>query len=442
MRFQPFFLTSLLCALTGLIGLSAANAAPPSPGPVEPMTHECATDYRTRVRVDGRSHDWEDEVDTTFRVDQLIAGDFRFDWTGPNDASFLLWCRQDKDNLYFAIVGRDNIIVEPKGDKKGDRFEFWFEVEDSRIPMVMMEVPLWPAIGNGQAELTYKHGRSGKVPGAKAALSERKRGEGYFLEVSIPIKEIGGDVGFGPLKFSAVQRDWDYDGGAELEVGIGTSNVQPDAPQSLGTLYFERYFATMKQILDAEGRDENYKTPKYIWADITGDKRKEWIGVVGNKLYIAGEGIPQFSTASITFTDVDDFTPLEIQALDLDPDDDLEILFRYRTRRPAPNGNASVTQEFVMVLDVTSKGLEEVIHQEVTQSLGGSGVISSKMELRDRGNYTIVRFRRATGNLSKSDYVDLNKKGGQTYDNILAPWDSGSFINNYNYRDSWQRKVE
>src|SRR5690625_2688124 len=120
MRFQPFFLTSLLCALTGLIGLSAANAAPPSPGPVEPMTHECATDYRTRVRVDGRSHDWEDEVDTTFRVDQLIAGDFRFDWTGPNDASFLLWCRQDKENLYFAIVGRDNIIVEPKGDKKGE----------------------------------------------------------------------------------------------------------------------------------------------------------------------------------------------------------------------------------------------------------------------------------------------------------------------------------
>src|SRR5690625_2688109 len=106
----------------------------PSPGPVEPMTHECATDYRTRVRVDGRSHDWEDEVGTTFRVDQLIAGDFRFDWTGPNDASFLLWCRQDKENLYFAIVGRDNIIVEPKGDKKGDRFEFWFEVQDARIP--------------------------------------------------------------------------------------------------------------------------------------------------------------------------------------------------------------------------------------------------------------------------------------------------------------------
>lgn len=442
MRFHPFLLASLLCALTGITALSDADAAPPSPGPVEPMTHECTTDYRTRVRVDGRAHDWEDEVEPTFRVDQLIAGDFRFDWTGPNDASFLLWCRQDQDNLYFAIVGRDNSIVEPKGDKKGDRFEFWFEVEDSRIPTVMMEVPLWPAVGNGQAELTYKHGRSGKVPGAKAALSERKRGEGFFLEVSIPTKEIGDDIGFGPLKFSAVQRDWDYDGGAELEVGIGTSNVQPDAPHSLGTIYFERYFSTMKQILDAEGRDEHYKTPKYIWADVTGDKRKEWIGVVGNKLYVAGEGVPQFSTASITFTDADDFTPLEIQALSLDPDDDLEILFRYRTRRPAPNNNASVTQEFVMVLDVTPQGLEEVIHQEVLQSVGGTGVITSKMELRDRGNYTIVRFRRATGNLSNSDYVDLNKKGGHTYDSILAPWDSGSFINNYNYRDSWQRKVE
>jgi len=442
MRFQHTFSALMLLGALALSAPHTAQAAPPSPGPVEPMTHECATDYRTRVRVDGRSHDWEDEVGTTFRVDQLIAGDFRFDWTGPNDASFLLWCRQDKENLYFAIVGRDNIIVEPKGDKKGDRFEFWFEVQDARIPTVMMEVPLWPAVGNGQAELTYKHGRSGKVPGAQAALSERKRGEGFFLEVSIPIKEIGGDVGFAPIKFSAVQRDWDYDGGAELEVGIGTSNVQPDSPDSLGTLYFERYFATMKRILEAEGRDEHYKTPKYIWADIAGDKKREWIGVVGNKLYVAGEGINGFDTAAIAFTDVDDFTPLEIQALNLDPDDDLEILFRYRTRRPTPKGNATLTQEFVMVLDVTNKGLEEVVHQEASHSVGGVGVITSKVELRDRGNYTIVRFRRATGNLSKSDYVDLNKKGRQTYDNILGPWESGSLINNYNYRDSWQRTIE
>lgn len=406
------------------------------------MTHECATDFRTRVRVDGRQIDWEEEVEPTFRVDQLLAGDFRFDWTGPNDASFLLWCRQDAKNIYFAIVGRDNIIVEPKGDKGGDRFELWFEVEDKRIPMVMMEIPIWPAVGNGQADVTYKHGRSGKVPGAKAALSERKRGEGYFLEVSIPIKEIGEDVGFSPLRFTAVQRDWDYDGGKEYEAAVGTSDVQPDMPDTLGTLYFERYFKTMKQILDAEGLDEDYKTPKYIWADVTGDKRREWIGVVDNKLYVAGEGIPGFSTASIPFTDVKDFTPIELQAVNLDPDDDLEIIFRYRTKRPAPDGDKELTQEFVMVLDITDKGLEEVIHQEVSHSVAGVGVLSSKVQLRDRGNYTIVRFRRATGNLPKSAYVDLNKKGGQSYDNILAPWDDGSLINNYNYRDDWQRKVE
>src|SRR5699024_6319068 len=144
----------------------------------------------------------------------------------------------------------------------------------------------------------------------------------YFLEASIPIKEINEDIGFSPLRFSAVQRDWDYDGGAEYEVAVGTSDVQPDVPDTLGTLYFERYFSTMKQILDAEGLDEDYKTPKYIWADVTGDKRREWVGVVDNKLYVAGEGISGFSTASIAFTDVKDFTPIELQAVNLDPDDD------------------------------------------------------------------------------------------------------------------------
>lgn len=406
------------------------------------MTHECATEYRTRVRVDGRQLDWEDEVDTTFRVDQLIDGDFRFDWTGPNDASFLLWCRQDDKNLYFAIVGRDNHIVEPKGDKKGDRFEFWFEVQDDRIPMVMMEVPIWPAIGNGHADVTYRHGRSGKVPGAKAALSQHKGGKGFFLEASIPLKEIGADVGFAPLRFSAVQRDWDYDGGREYEVGIGTSGVTPDAPDTLGTLYFERYFSIVKQILDSEGLDENYKTPKFIWADITGDAHREWVGIVENKLYVAGIGIDGFNIASITLTDAQDHTPLELEAVDLDPDNDLEIIYRYRTKRPTPDGKNELTQEFVAVIDVTPQGLSTVVHQEVGHAIRGVGVLTSRMQLRDRGNYTIVRFRKATGNLTESKYVDLSDHGPEEYDTILAPWDSGSLINTYNYRDSWQRNVE
>lgn len=425
-------------------GAATASAQVSAPQTPEPLAHECDWNYKTRVQIDGRQIDWEEEVGTTFRVDQLIAGEFRLDWTGPNDASFLLWCRQDDANLYFAIVGRDNFIHAPKGRDGGDRMELWFEITapGAREDMVMMEIPIWPALEGGRATVTYGHGRSGEVPGASAALSERHDGKGFFMEVQVPIATLGGNIGFEPIRFTAVQRDLDHDGGAEYEVGVGSSGVRAGDPSSLGHLRFGRFFERMKTVLESQGLDQDYRTRMQIWADLVGDGRREWVGVLENQLVVTAVGHDGFDLASVTITDHDTHEPLEIRAVNIDRDDDHEILYRYRIQRTSSDGRHVVLQEFAMVIDLSPAGMEIVAHQETANEIRGVGRIESRLELRDRGDYTIVRFRRATGNVNRSQFVDIDAGIARDYDELLLPWDSNSKIDVYDYGGGWTRTVD
>lgn len=437
---RPLFLGALFSFAT----ISIAQAEVPTPTTPEPMSHTCVSSYEFRVDIDGRQEDWEREVTPTFRVQQLLDGEFRYDWTGPNDASFLMWCRVDKDNLYFAIVGRDNILLPPKSGDKGDRFELWFEVDDNRVSnrMVMMEIPLWPALDDGQTTVTYGAGRSGTVPGAAAAVAERRGGKGFFLEVSVPQHVIGSDIGFSPIRFTAVQRDVDRDGGAEHEVAMATSNLKTNQSNSLGELTFERFFDLAKHILAAEGLPQDYRVPMHIWADVTGDAHKEWIGAVEGKIYIAGTGIPNYSFSAISLTDVEDITPLTIEAQNLDDDEDLEIIYRYAIRRETPEGNGSIVQEFVAVIDPTPEGLETVVHREIGYTLNGTKQISSKMQIVPRAGSHIVRFFRATGNLKENEYIDLDLDASKQYDSILAPWGDITRSDNYRSGRHWKQKTK
>lgn len=444
MSFISIVRTTLLASICALGATSTALAQVAAPQTPEPLTHECDWNYKTRVRVDGQQIDWEQEVPTTFRVDQLIAGEFRLDWTGPNDASFLLWCRQDDENLYFAVVGRDNYINAPQSNAEGDRMEFWFEITapSSREKMIMIEVPIWPAVQRAETTVKYGYGRSGSVPGAKAALAERHDGKGFFMEVQIPYAVLGGNVGFEPLRFTAVQRDWDHDGGAELEVGIATSDVRAGNVDSLGHLRFGRFFERMKTVLAAQGLPEDYRTRMQIWADVVGDGRREWIGVLGNHLVVTGVGNPNFDVTSIQVSDHDTHEPLEIRAVNLDRDEEQEIIYRYRIQRTSLDGRRVVTQEFVAILDFNNQGLEIVAHQEVVNDIRGVGRLQSAMELRDRGEYQIVRFRRASGNVNRGQFVDIDEDITKSYSEMILPWDGASKVDYYDYGGGWTRAID
>ena len=411
----------------------------------EALAHFCGANYSTPVRIDGRQDDWENGAGTTFRVEQLIAGEYRLDWTGPNDASFLLWCRQADDALYFAVVGRDNFINAPHDEGKGDRIELWFGLpnpSNANSPRVLMtEIPLWPMLENGRSTVRFGYGGDGNVPGAEAFVASRKEGKGFFVEAKIPMQALGTTVGFEPIRFAAVQRDWDHDGGVEQEVGVGSSVVVAGNAESLGHLRFGRFVNRLTELLDQRGISHDQTPAAQTWANVTGDARREWIGVLGQDVVVTGEGIPGWQTTQIRVSDHETHEPVEIQALNLDPDPDLELVYRYRITRMDSSSRVFV-QEILAILDLTPTGLQVVAHQEVANEVRGGGRLESPVEFRDRGEYTIVRVRAARGNITRGQYVDIDAGTSKDYQEILLPWDSSSRIDIYNYGGGWSRLVE
>lgn len=423
----------------------SANAQATGPRDAEALTHFCDADTKSAIRIDGRQEDWESEAGPTFRVEQMIAGEYRLDWTGPNDASFLLWCRQSNDALYFAIAGRDNAIQAPRDDGKGDRMELWFELPNPELPanlrMVMIEIPIWPVLQDGRSSATFKYGRQGAVPGADAVIGARHNGKGFFVEAKIPLAALGGAIGFEPIRFSAVQRDWDHDGGVEREAAVGSSVVAPGNPQTLGNMRFGRFANRLKALLGERGMSEDTVPAVQTWANIAGDARREWIGVLGKDLIVTGEGLPTWPTASVRVNDNETHEPLEIRAINIDTDPELEIVYRYRITR-SDNRNNFYYQDFIAILDTTSQGIQVVMQQEVANELRGGGKLTSEIEYRDRGTYTIIRIRRATGNLSRGQASDVDAGAVRDYHKMIMPWEGASKIDIYNYGGGWQRIVD
>lgn len=422
-------------------GAFAQDSELPAP---QPMDYVCESQYTTRVYVDGNQFDWEQEVEASPRVQQLIHGAYRYDWTGPNDASFMLWCRQSRNALHFAIVARDNAVVAPEDGKDGDHFEIWLQLSDPRIEedeqLVMLEIPTHELLDTGSSVVTYGYGRSGTLAASRAEIAERTYG--YFIEVTLPLASLGAALGFEPLRFAAVQRDWDYDGGIEYEVGVGTAPVDPDDPDSFGTLIFGEYLEAMERIREELSISEDVEPRLEFWEDIAGDGRKEYVALLGNHLIYTGDGLGNYDFASYEIVQHESHQPISLEFRDLDIDNEMEIVYRYSTQRGTGSTEQSITREFIAVLDPTGGGLEAVIHQEFAIEIEGAGRLEAELEYRDRGDYDIVRFRRAEGSLSRDAWIDLD--GGQSVDHMgmLMPWDSRSLIDYYNYSGAWTSRVE
>lgn len=408
------------------------------------MDYVCESQYTTRVYVDGNQFDWEQEVPESPRVQQLIHGAYRYDWTGPNDASFMLWCRQSRNAIHFAIVARDNNIVAPDDGKDGDHFEIWLQLADPRIDeddqLVMLEIPVHALLEDGSTPVYYGYGRSGELAASRAEIAERNFG--YFLEVTLPLNSLGAALGFEPIRFAAVQRDWDYDGGIEYEVGIGTAPVDPDDPSSFGTLVFGEYLEAMERVRTELSIDEGTEARLEFWEDIAGDGLKEYVALIGNHIIYTGDGLGDIDFASHEIAEHESHRPISLEFRDLDIDNEMEIVYRYATQRGTGSQEQNITREFLAVLDPTGGGLQVAIHQEVALEIEGAGRMEVEIEYRDRGNYDIVRFRRASGSLSREDWIDLD--GGQRVEHMgmLVPWDSRSMIDYFNYSGSWTSRIE
>ena len=234
-----------------LCDVAAAQSAPSQP---VPMSFTCDGLYRSQTYIDAQHTDWDAEAQPAERIQQLIDGEWQYDWTGPNDASFKFWCRHSEHGLYFAVVGRDYVIVAPEGGEPGDRIEVWMELDQpnlrERDRLVMVQVPLWPALTDGISAPEWGYGldRDGELTAARAEVSSSEGS--FFVEFNVPYAAIGNYTEpYAPMRFAMAQRDWDNDAEYEEEVGIGTAPVDRADNASLGELSFqsvEQLVAAMK----------------------------------------------------------------------------------------------------------------------------------------------------------------------------------------------------
>ena len=378
-------LTLLLASLFLFAGPARPGLAADHPGlpGQEGDVVPCISDYRTQVVIDGFQTDWEEEVPPTSRVTRLVAGEPEYDWTGPADASFMLWCRVGENHLYFAVVARDNHIVAPDRRRGGDRFALVFapdSVDAGAADIRIVEIPVWPVHDGGTSTPVWQNGpdRGQPVPGARAEVSYREHG--FFLEAAIPRDVAGHAMGFGPVPFAAIQHDWDHDAEREREVSIATAPFHPRRLQSLGTLHFPDAHPRIPRIAEALQLTANTTPDAEAWGRFTGDPRRKRAIALGRFLVLYGPGLPwDLVEFPLSAAHPERISRFEHLTLPLDP---AEYLLVEHTET-----HLGVEVDVLSLFTFHTDGIERVLHQEVARRIpGGAGARASVTLSTDRGS--------------------------------------------------------
>ena len=394
-------------------GSAVADELPPP----RPLAIECDGEYLTRVTIDGLQSDWEAEVDPVERVRQLIGGEYRYDWTGPNDASFKPWCRYNRHGLYFAIIGRDDHVVEPRGDRSGDRMILSLVLGsgDETTPTAV-ELPLFDS-GDGLALPTWEGGDP--IEGARGEIALRD--DGYFLEFSLPVSALAGlEAPFEPVPFALTHVDWDYDADREQAAVVSTATELGDDPDEWGNLRFDgpaRMAAEVVRELDAEAASEP------VFAEIGGAAGPEIAFVAGRTLVVAGPTLGDFDwllvdalPAGATFEG--------LATYDIDHDGGHEVLITYARTRRSIDAGGDVNEAFTDIWRLRDGEFTRVIHQAVRRTLPDGQLAAMSIRFRDRADRSVVRFEpdEDLTTATRDAWIDVAPRSDDEYEPLLLPW--------------------
>lgn len=400
-----------------------------------PTDFVCDGHYRTDVVVDGLQVDWESEATDAPRIQTLIAGEPEYDWTGGNDASFKFWCRYTPATVYLAIVGRDQQLVDDSGRGDGDRLEIWIGAPDDGDP-ARLDVPLWPALGDGLSSVSFGAGAEGEVTGARAEVATRQ--SGFFAEIGIPTAQVPGLANpFGPVPFVIVQRDIDNDAENELEVGVATAPVEPTLG---GTLHFSGVEARIAEIqrqlvLDADA----HGAPRGLtWAEFGGAPGLDLAMMLGDRLIVTGEGFADFAWTAVTVRSTDDHEMLSIEAHDLDGDGVAEIVYRFARTQNLLTEDGQIRQEFVLVYQLVDRALVRLFAQEVANERPGMWRVEMPIEYRAQREGVQMRLGRPVGGVERETYIDVDVDDATDYEPMLLPWSSSDRIAWTRSGDQWR----
>ena len=406
-------------------GLLAHADDPPEAAPI---TVICDGNYFTRVTIDGFQNDWQDEVAPVERVQQLVDGDYLYDWTGPVDASFKPWCRYNRHGLYFAVVGRDNHVVEPRGDQPGDLFEVSLVPGDANgdVPTTIV-VPIYDG-GDGLALPRRVDGTP--IEGARGEVSPRE--DGYFLEFSLPSDALPGlEEPFQPVAFALSHVDWDYDADREQAAVISTGvdwdrDADDRDPDDWGTLAFDGPDRMATEVARELG---GTVASDIVFAEFGGPAGADAAFVVGTTIAVAGPTLGDFDWILVDGLPAG-ATTTGLEAHDIDHDGSAEIFVTYWRDRRSIDAGGDVRETFTDVWRFRDGQLERAIHQQIGMQLPAGQVARMQLTLRERSNRTIVRFSPDDDETTATaeSWIPVDRRSDDEYEPLLLPWDSRSRV--------------
>lgn len=388
-----------------------------------PITVDCVGQYYTRVNVDGFQNDWEDEAQPVDRVQQLIDGEHLFDWTGPVDASFKPWCRYSEHALYFAIIGRDNFVVESSDERPGDLFEIRTQVlRDGSMQSVRILVPLFDT-GDGLAIPRWDNGDP--VEGADGEIAPRQ--DGYFVEFSIPLNQLPGlEHPFEPRAVALSHIDWDYDASREHESVISTAQDRGSDPDDWGTLVFDGPARAIAEVV----RDSGGEPPSVIaFANVGGERGAEVAFATGSVLSIAGPALGAFDWVAAEALPAGAIVRA-IDSRDINHDGFDEVFVTYERVRRSIDAGGEVTETITDAWSLRPEGLTRVISQLVGQQLPSGDTLLMQRTYRERSDRTVVRFSpdESRTTAEEDTWISVDPRSDDSYEPLIAPWSSRSRI--------------
>ncbi|MFH0963503.1 MAG: sugar-binding protein, partial [Planctomycetota bacterium] len=205
---------------------------------------------RAKIRIDGKMEDWQGvepfEVKTVSQVviGQPVAGlpaGVQKAWNGEGDLSYRLYTAWDEDNFYWAVLVKDDVVVEnPYRGKpqcyEGDCVEVFLDVRERSKQVIpeyddlVGQILVTPATAEHPSASVGPASRRNIVSGMKAASSVTDAG--YFVEGAIPVRDLlPGGLGQGQvIGFDVAVDDTDSAANRKTQMNwAGTRDAHRDA---------------------------------------------------------------------------------------------------------------------------------------------------------------------------------------------------------------------
>jgi hypothetical protein len=403
-----------LVLLSAALSLAAPTAAEDAPGsrPSDALRHiHCPSAPPQAIRIDGIALDWEAIVEPVERAQTLVEGEYRYDWTGPVDASYRIWCRATTDSLLLAAMVRDNVIVGPRAGDAGDEFELLMEIAPDEI--LRVRVPVHDLDG-GVAMPVDEDGDP--IPGAAGAVAPRDTG--FFLEIAVPVP-----APFAPIPLASAFRDIDRDTERERTAVVAPGDFERDDPSTWPIADFGVADELLDSLLLHRGRTRS-DVALDTFVDVGGSSALDRVFLLGQEVFVSGRGLGGFDWASMDLATGDRVSDVSLTTQDLDADGDAELFVRFSLPRYNATIDDVVTHRILAVYDVGSTGIVRIIAQELGRmDSHGNGYLSEPVVSPSRSRPRMVVPRSESVGAGAEDWaasapLDV---GGPTP--APAPWD-------------------